>query len=157
MAGISLRNALGLVVAAGVAAGIWWGVNLATGEEPPPPLPTPPSFEPPAPSPEPPVRLTREEAEAYLRERGIFLSEPVPEPIEIDIGPRTILLPKGATIFEVIGEPAPGVQSPWPTHYWEIERGRSRVWLDADTGKVVLWKVDPEDEEDFQLIENSAP
>lgn len=145
----------GALVVLGVATGTFWGVRLAVGEPwdvpPPPPadvLPIPPSPEPSEPKP----------PDEFDSEPGIDFSKPLPAPIEVDLGPRTVLIPKGATLAYVIAEPPPIVDDATPEiepphlRFWQVERGNSRVRIDVGTGEVFLWDVADEDREDFQRM-----
>ena len=58
-----------------------------------------------------------------------------------------ICLPTSFTV-SVVGR----IDGPWEDEGYIIERGRSEVRIDIETGEIVKWDVAPEDEEEFRRL-----
>jgi hypothetical protein len=70
----------------------------------------------------------------------------------MNIAGKTIHLPVGSTHRMQFGDYPVGWPDPGPTHLDIIERGNTRVIIDADTGRIVEWNVVPADEADFRSL-----
>ena len=138
------RKLIGLLLAAGVAASIFYGVDKIAfgrpGEPQGTPSPTPMSYPPPA--------EERQEEEG----ESIDLDEPLPHPLEIEIAGRKVILLTGSVSENMIQDYPAGVKPTGPNATWTIRRGNSVVVIDMDTGDIVKWDVAPEDEADFAAI-----
>jgi hypothetical protein len=137
------RKLIGLLLAAVVAASIFYGVDkIAFGRPGEPvgtPSPTPMSYRPPA--------EDRENDESI-----IDLDEPLPHPLEIEIAGRKIILPTGSVSVSRHVDFAVGMEPKGPKEAWIIRRGSSEVVIDMQTGEIVKWDVAPEDKADFATI-----
>jgi len=137
------RKLIGLLLAAVVAASIFYGVDrVAFGRPGGPvgtPSPTPMSYPPPV--------------EARENDKSIIdLDEPLPHTLEIEIAGRKVILPTGSVSEDMEQDYPLGVEPEGPTHTWTIRRGNSVVVIDMDTGDIVKWDVAPEDKADFAAI-----
>ena len=138
------RKLTGLLLAAVVAASIFYGVDrIAFGRPGEPrgtPSPTPMSYPPPA--------EERPEEEGEI----IDLDEPLPHPLEIEIAGRKVILPTGSVSENMQVEYWAGAKPEVPKVTWIIRRGDSMVMIDMQTGDIVKWDVAPEDKADFAAI-----
>jgi len=137
------RKFIGLLLAAVVAASIFYGVDkIAFGRPGEPvgtPSPTPMSYPPPV--------EDRENDESI-----IDLDEPLPHPLEIEIAGKKITLPTGSVSESMQVEYWAGAKPEVPMDTWIIRRGSSMVMIDMQTGEIVKWDVAPEDKADFAAI-----
>jgi hypothetical protein len=74
---------------------------------------------------------------------SIPLYEPIPFPIPITIGGKEVTLPTGSVLEDVQNG----------GRITTVSRGDSKVVFNGDTGEVIEWAVQPEDEEDFRLLD----
>jgi hypothetical protein len=79
-----------------------------------------------------------------VEEEWIPLNEPVPRPIPIQVGPRTVVMPTGSVLEDVHSDPG--------GRFVTISRGDSKVVFNGETGEILEWSVAPEDEEDFASL-----
>ena len=115
---------------------------LGGGESPDVAAPSPLAFRAPTATPSPTPAAVR------------VISTPGPCPSEsggsrpwIKVKDVTICLPTSFTV-SVVGR----IDGPWEYLAYIIERGDSEVRIDFDTGEIVEWNVDPEDEEEFSRL-----
>ena len=115
---------------------------LGGGESPDAAAPSPLAFRAPTATPSPTPAVVWE------------ISTPGPCPSEsggsrpwIKVKDVTICLPTSFTV-SVVGV----IDGPWEDIAYIIERGSSEVRIDAHTGEIVEWNVDPEDEEEFRRL-----
>ena len=133
------RLSIGLIAVAMLLSA---GACLGGGESPDVAAPSPLAFRAPTATPSPTPAVVRE------------ISTPGPCPSEsggsrpwIKVKDVTICLPTSFAVSSVVvtGGPPEDIA-------YIIERGSSQVRIDARTGEIVQWNVDPEDEEEFRRL-----
>ena len=138
------RKLIGLLLAAVVAASIFYGVDKIAFGRPGEPVGTP----------SPPATPYPVSQDPNHPEEGesIDLDKPLPHPLEIEIAGRKVILPTGSVSENMIQDYPAGVKPTGPKVTWTIRRGNSEVVIDMQTGEIVKWDVAPEDKADFAAI-----
>ena len=122
---------------------------LADGESPDAAAPSPLAFRPVTTTPNPTPTVVQ-----YTTTRPPCPSESGESGPWIKAKGIVICLPHGATLNMQIGEcPPVGTHLPCGERRFHIiERGSSEVRIGVDSGEIVKWNVDPEDEEEFSRL-----
>jgi hypothetical protein len=74
----------------------------------------------------------------------IPLDKPIPFPIPLTVGDRTVIMPTGSVLEDVQSDPGGETLT--------ISRGESKVVLDGETGDILEWDVAERDSIDFESI-----
>jgi len=109
-------------------------------------------FDQPTPSGTPPPPPVTRPPEPTPCQNCIDLGKPVPYELPMEVAGKTIHLPAGSTYHTMTVHYPMGTAGPAPTLLDIIERGDSKVVIDADTGRIVRWNVAPADEADFRSL-----
>lgn len=90
---------------------------------------------------------------------SVYLDQPLAEPFDLEIAGYYFRIPEGAIALgnhleaPPVDENGQSLGTPQPhLDFWVVSRGVSSVKIDAQTGEVFDYEVQPEDEAEFRLL-----